>query len=137
MNPFVVSDPTGRILRSGWAPDVAIQARNPGEIALEATGPILSDFEGPIFVGVSYYVASGEIAVRPATGLPAAHTVTANTDWLVPNVPVGTVVFIDGDDAGTVDTGDLVLSFALAGVWQVELRPPFPWVEAKCEVTVT
>lgn len=87
--------------------------------------------------GLTHYVLEGEIVARPATGLPPSHELTANTDWSIADVPDGTVVLIDGSEVGAVDDTGLTLSFALAGVWQVDLRPPFPWLNASCEVTVT
>ena len=88
--------------------------------------------------GDAFYIdGDGVLTERPATGLPATHTLTSNTDWTVPDVPEGTVVTIDGDEAGTVDETGLVLSFAVAGDWRVDLTPPFPWRPATCEVTVT
>lgn len=85
----------------------------------------------------THYVLNEAATPRPATGLPVTHTIATNTDWIVPDVPEGTVVEIDGTEAGVVDAVGLTLAFDLAGIWQVRLRPPFPWLEASCEVTVT
>lgn len=85
----------------------------------------------------THYVLNDTVTPRPATGLPVTRTVVASTDWIVPEVPEGTLVLIDGVEVGEVDETGLVLSFSLAGVWSVDLVPPFPWVEASCEVTVT
>jgi hypothetical protein len=83
------------------------------------------------------YILNGTVAPRPVIGLPTAYTITANTDWVILDVPAGTEVEIDGEVVGTTDETGLTLSFAAPGVWPVTLRPPFPWVEASCEVTVT
>lgn len=85
----------------------------------------------------THHVLNDTAIPRPATGMPATYTVAASTDWIVPDVPEGTVVEIDGEIAGTVDATGLTLAFDLAGVWHVALRPPFPWLDASCEVTVT
>ncbi|HEV8034390.1 hypothetical protein [Yoonia sp.] len=84
------------------------------------------------------YIVDDAAVSRPHVGqpLPATHTLQPDQDWPIPNVPEGTEVFIEGDSQGVVGTDDLVLSFPLAGVWRVELRPPFPWIGATCEVTV-
>lgn len=89
------------------------------------------------WLAATHYVLGGVVTARPATGLPATHSMATSTDWAVPDVPEGTDVLVDGAVAGTVDAGGLVLSFGLAGVWHVELRPPFPWLAASCEVIVT
>jgi len=85
----------------------------------------------------THYIANGKATPRPATGLPASHTLAANTGWTIPNVPAGTEVEIDGVMQGVTDDTGLTLVFQAQGVWPVTLRPPFPWIEASCEVTVT
>lgn len=87
--------------------------------------------------GAVSYVADGAVTPRPDTGLPASHTLPTDTDWTLPDVPEGTQVLIDGAEAGTVDGDGLTLTFPEAREWHVELRPPFPWRAAECEVTVT
>ncbi|MDX5412899.1 MAG: hypothetical protein LPK02_07610 [Rhodobacterales bacterium] len=84
----------------------------------------------------THYVVNGIATPRPATDLPATHSLAVNTDWSLPSVPVGTVVLIEGEEAGVVDETGLVLNFELSGIWKVDLKPPFPWVDASCEVTV-
>jgi hypothetical protein len=85
----------------------------------------------------THYVLDGQATPRPATGLPGAGTIAAGADWPIADVPPGTLVLVDDATVGTVDESGLVLSFALAGVWRVSLRPPFPWLDADAEVTVT
>ena len=82
------------------------------------------------------WINNGEVKDRPATGLPKSHTLPRDTDWTVPDVPEGAEVVIDEHSAGTVDGDGLVLSFPEPGEYRVELRPPFPWRSATCEVTV-
>ena len=82
------------------------------------------------------WIDGGEVKERPATGLPDTHTLPRDTDWILPDVPEGAEVVIDEHSAGTVDGDGLVLSFAEPGAYRVELRPPFPWRPATCEVTV-
>ena len=85
----------------------------------------------------THYVIDGVATPRPVTGLPATHELAINTDWTVADVPEGTVVILNGNEIGTIEGSDeLTLAFDFAANWTVELRPPFPWVEAKCEVTV-
>ena len=124
---YLVHDATGRILRSGNCPpaDVAHQA-GPGETALPLAGR--DDL---------HWIDGGVVTDRPATGLPATHEVSADTDWPVADVPEGTDVLIDGASVGTVDETGLVLNFPTAGLWRVRLLPPFPWRPADCVVTVT
>ena len=82
------------------------------------------------------WIDNGEVKDRPATGTPDTHTLPRDTDWTVTGVPEGAEVVIDGHSAGTVDGDGLVLSFPEPGEYRVELRPPFPWQPAACEVTV-
>lgn len=95
------------------------------------------DWIAGAFDGSTHYVLEGVAVPRPITGLPATASIALGVDWSLPDVPEGTLVLIDGEDVGTVDATGLVLSFPLAGVWAVSLVPPFPWLEASCEVTVT
>ena len=87
--------------------------------------------------GAVSYVGDGAVAPRPVTGLPEAHGLPTDTDWTLPDVPSGTQVLIEGAEAGVTDAEGLVLTFPEARLWHVELRPPFPWRAAECEVTVT
>ena len=89
------------------------------------------------FDGSTHYVDGVVATPRPVTGLPATASIAAGVDWSVQDVPYSTVVLINGAEVGVVDDTGLTLSFALAGVWRVDLQPPFPWIEASCEVTVT
>lgn len=91
---------------------------------------------GDIDGGTQYFDGS-TVLPRPEIDLPGTHTLPASTDWTITGVPEGTEVVIDGAVAGMVDDGDLTLTFPEAREWRVELRPPFPWREATCEVTVT
>lgn len=83
------------------------------------------------------YVVNGNAIQRPTTGLPSEHTMATNTDWIIADVPAGTEVEIDGEVVAVTDDTGLTLNFSASGIWPVTLRPPFPWVEASCEVTVT
>ncbi len=108
----------------------------------EVTGNVFMLPEGQALIdgeweAETHYILNDEGLPRPTTGLPLSHELASDTDWSLPNVPEGTKVLIDGEEAGTVDATGLVLTFALAGVWRVGLRPPFPWLDASCEVTVT
>ena len=82
------------------------------------------------------WIDGDEAKDRPETGLPKSHTLPRDTDWTVPDVPEGAEVVIDGHSAGTVDGDGLVLSFPEPGAYRVDLRSPFPWQPAACEVTV-
>lgn len=85
----------------------------------------------------THFILNGEPTTRPTTGLPENHTIAANTDWILSDIPAGTEVEVDGVILGTTYATELTLSFDAPGVWPVTLRPPFPWIEANCEVTVT
>ena len=69
--------------------------------------------------------------------LPPPHALVGS-DWIVPLAPAGTEVWLDGQHLGTTETDDeIVVTFPLPGLWRVELRPPFPWREAGCNVEVS
>lgn len=85
----------------------------------------------------THYVVNAVAQLRPVAGLPADHTIPTATDWTISDVPAGTEVEIDGEVMGVTDDTGLTLSFDAPGVWPVTLRPPFPWIKASCEVTVT
>jgi hypothetical protein len=123
-------DATGRIMQV---------ARLQGDDEADATVASEDGFAGwvsGVFNGRSHYVSEGEVIPRPATGLPAAHALAVDADWVVPDVPEGTAVMVDGVYMGTVNADGLTLSFEAAGVWPVQIEPPFPWLSATCEVTV-
>ena len=125
---FTIYDPnTGRIVCTLLTSDGHIAPDFLAErgVALQGT-----------FDGSTYWVDSGEPALRPTLALPAAHTMAVHSDWTIPDAPAGTEVEVDGSTIGVVDQTGLTLSFDTTGVWPVTLRPPFPWVEAICEVTV-
>lgn len=85
----------------------------------------------------THYAPNGIPTERPSTDLPLTHSLSKDTDWVITNVPAETIVAVNGEDIGTVDETGLTLSFDMPGIWQVDLRPPFPWLEATCEVTVS
>ena len=92
--------------------------------------------------GATHYVADGAVTPRPATGLPAAHSLPVGTDWPVADVPEGTEVWTGREGeapalAGIVDGDGLVLSFPEPGLWRVSLAPPWPWRPATCDVGVS
>lgn len=85
----------------------------------------------------THFIIDGNVTERPTTGLPAEKTIKTNTDWIIADVPAGTEVEIDKEVVAVTDDTELTLTFNASGIWPVTLRPPFPWVEASCEVTVT
>jgi hypothetical protein len=85
----------------------------------------------------THYVFNGEPTTRPTTGLPETYSIAASTDWILSDIPEGTEVEVDGVVLGTTDATGLTLSFDAPGTWPATLRPPFPWISASCEVTVT
>lgn len=125
---------TGRILRHGTcrANAVSYQAMAPGEVSM-ASGSAVSDLYEWVNIP-----AGNLIEQRPGlVDMPTTKTLAVDEDWPIPGVPDGTEVWIDGVLAGTTDATGLTLSFPLATVWKLRLVPPFPWMPADCEVTVT
>lgn len=85
----------------------------------------------------THYVTGGAGVERPALTLPASHELAVDQDWSIAGVPAGSAVFVDGAQIGTVDETGLEVAFDTAGVWTLLIEPPFPWLSATCEVTVT
>ena len=122
-------DENGRIL---WATHARFAAALDPEF-----GSIAGEYDGD-----THYVADGAVTPRPATGLPATHSLPVGTDWPVADVPEGTEVWTGRDGeapalAGIVDGDGLVLSFPDLGLWRVSLAPPWPWRPATCDVEGT
>lgn len=85
--------------------------------------------------GETQYWDGSTVLPRPQIDIPSAHALPINTDWTLTYIPDGTVVLIDGVEAGTTDGSDLVLTFPEARLWSLRLEPPFPFMPANCEVT--
>jgi hypothetical protein len=107
-----------------------------GEMSPEYLQGGLESLDG-LYRGDEYYILSGTPTIRPITGLPETQSLNVGVDWFVTNVPENTDVEVDGELVGTTDATGLTLNFSASGIWPVVLRPPFPWLEASCEVTVT
>ena len=90
--------------------------------------------------GLSQYidVSSQTVKDRPTVDLPPPHALVGS-DWIVPLAPAGTEVWLDGVHLGTTEAEDeeIAIPFPLPGLWRVDLRPPFPWREAGCNVEVS
>ena len=85
--------------------------------------------------GETQYWDGSTVLPRPLIDLPVTYTLPINTDWTLTGIPDGTVVLVDGAEAGTTDGSDLVLTFPEARLWSLRLEPPFPFMPANCEVT--
>lgn len=126
MSTWSLCDSEGRKIAqfTGREIDAALNVPTGGEM-------IAGDFDEN-----EVYWNGATLAPRPALNIPAQHTVPVNTDWTLTDIPAGTEVLIDGATVATTDGSDLDLSFPEAGPWDLELRPPFPWRDAACEVMV-
>ncbi len=122
---------TGEIVRSGMcrASMVPAQAIYPGEAAV-AVGQMVAD--------TADWVNGGLVEQRPGLAdVPGAKALGVDEDWVIPGVPEGSDVWVDGALAGVTDATGLTLSFPLAATWQVRVVPPFPWKPSDCEVIVS
>ena len=127
-------DASGRLL-------FTLETTNPDDIPLNFPDGWLEGHHEPDTV----YAVNGQPTPRPALSLPAP-VATVGADWTVQGVPAGTTFSINGvlqkDENNenlplVIEDGWMVLIFPMAGAWEVELHPPFPWREATCIVEVT
>ena len=121
---------SGRISKSGMC-ELSVVNHQPavGEAVLVV---------GQMVLDTQDWVNGSVVEQRPGLpDLPTTMALAVDADWVIPGIPDGTAVWIDGNLIGTVDASGLTLSFPLAAAWQVRLEPPFPWKSAECEVTVT
>lgn len=130
---FLVFDSiSGKIKRQGNISTdmVAAQAVYTDEAAMEIASSL-----SPM---TDYYILSDTVTPRPTlSALPATKALGAGVDWSIGGIPEDTEVYLDSVLSGTVDNTGLVLSFPTADTWLVELKPPFPYLNASCEVTVS
>ena len=82
------------------------------------------------------YVSNGAVVDRPTLNVPGSVSITVAEDWSLPDLPVGTELYIDGRLEGISDEDGLTLNFGFPAQVSVEFRPPFPTLPATCEVTV-
>ena len=87
--------------------------------------------------GNTHYVPAGDAIPRPSLAVPASQVLSVSEVWSITGMPIGTEILVDGDAVGTLDSPVLTLRFDYGAVYQVEIRPPFPWLVAKCQVTVS
>lgn len=124
---FVVYDSeTGRILRAGSCQEIdfELQVMADNEAVVEAACTLDVD-----------YVVASVVTPRPVSGLVDV-TLDVDEDLVIPDLPIGTVVFVDEIEAGTLTAPSLTISFPAPGIWKLSLECPFPWINSACEVTV-
>ena len=124
---FVVHDlTTGRILRAGMCvdTDLSYQVMEITEVAIEATCDLNTD-----------YVVASVVISRPVSGLVDV-TLSVDEDLVVPDLPVGTIIFIDEIEVSTLTEPGLEIAFPTPGIWKLSVECPFPWISSSCEVTV-
>lgn len=127
MTPFSVYNIEGRILRSGVCQDENLSAQARAEEFV-----VKGQYNNS-----THWMDEGVPALRPVLSLPATHALAVNADWTLDSIPTGTKVFTDGVHIGTTDGSALDVSFPAIDTWILRLVPPFPYIEAICEVTVT
>ena len=126
MNFVIYKLTSGQILRAGTCQEIDFdkQVMSEGEAVLEAICNLNTD-----------YVLNEEITARPTSGLVDV-TQAVNADLVVPDLPVGTVIFIDEVEVSTLTEPGLEIAFPTPGIWQLSVECPFPWISSSCEVTV-
>ena len=129
MKAVVYDLETGRILYELEASETQILA--------QAEEGVTGVAEGQGGSGAHWVTPDGVIAPRPSTGLPEAAQGVVGEPWHVDGVPDGTLLVVDTAPMGVVGPDGLALRFDQVGDYQVELRPPFPWLGAVCSVEVS
>ena len=126
MNFVVHALTTGQILRSGMCvdPDFSLQVMSVDEAVIEAICNFNTD-----------YVVAGVVTPRPVSNLVDV-TLAVDEDLVVPDLPVGTVIFIDEMEVNTRTEPGLEIAFPTPGIWKLSVECPFPWINSSCEVTV-
>ncbi len=84
----------------------------------------------------THYVEDGRILPRAAPPFPASAEVRVGVPWNAGDLPADSLIVVDGEDAGAIDGAGLSMRFDVAGSYIVTVRAPFPWLEAKCVVSV-
>lgn len=74
-----------------------------------------------------YFVEDGAAILRPAVGLPAFESILDGSEWIIPDLPAGTEVWVNGSLFSVADENGAALSFSGQGEWAVRFDPPFPW----------
>lgn len=129
MKAVVYDLETGRILYELEASETQVRA--------QAEEGVTGVAEGQGGAGTHWVTPDGMIAPRPSTGLPDAAQGIVGSPWRVDDVPVTTLLVIDTEPIGVVGVEGLAIRFDQVGDYQVELRPPFPWLGAVCSVEVS
>jgi len=129
MTPFTVfEESTGRILRSGIAPNE--------NAALAQAGPNEGTLLAPADDAIGY-VLDGALVQRPEIDLPEIVNLTINGVLTVSNAPAGAEILVDGSLVGLTDGFGLDVSFEFDGEYSFEIRVPFPYRPAKSKVKVS
>ena len=87
-----------------------------------------------------YYidVEAEMFVLRPILSLPNVKELLAGTEWTLNDIPIGTSVVVDGNvmDPSPIVTLGVTLRPTSAGVFSIVMRPPWPYHEASCTLTV-
>lgn len=123
MTNYVVSDWSGRIIRSG--------ACSPGMMNLQVgLGDQVLEGQGD---PQRHYVVDGAITPRPAMPVTVSGPVSVNEDWEINGIPAGTLVTYPGGSV-VVDDGFIQWSSAVPGEFKftLDLWPYLPKVVYAC-----
>lgn len=118
MPHFVVYENAGRILRYGSCPSELVSEQANGD---ENVIPVIGQVSD-----ATHYFDGKQIIARPENP-------TMLTDTTLTNIPLGSIVMIEGS-AYPVDDGTAELSFSASGAYTVSVLS-FPQVDAVFEVT--
>lgn len=96
-----------------------------------------SDIKTEIINSEMHFVKEGSLIQRPTIDLLTKKTLATKEDWSITGLPPGTEFWMDDEFMGVIEDGEMTLTFEFPETYEVELKPPFPWIGAKCEVIVS
>lgn len=92
---------------------------------------------GSASLEMHFHLERLQVEPRPFLPMPETHQMVLGESMTISGLPSGSKIFVDGDEVGLISDGILDLELGVPGIWHLRLVPPFPYLEAICEVTVT
>ena len=124
MYPYITYDPETGMIRS-WLTSSSVQA-----------GGVLLALEEPCNADPKLYIVEGKLSQRPDLPLPEIISAVVGQEVSLGVLPDGCKVYIDKEQVGVADGTEVLVSFPVAGSYQINLTPLFPYYRKLVEVVV-